>query len=210
MTSAEPPCPPDPAHLLLVDDDRLVLATLARGLQALGWQVSCADSAEDARTLLAGGLHPDLALLDMRMPGDDGLSLAAQWRDAAQGEPSLPFIMLSAFDDEATVAQAAQLGALGYLVKPLEVAQLSPMLCTALARERERRSLQASQTQLQDALDGERTIDVAVGITMMQYRLTRQAAFELLRTRARTQRRKLAAMALEVVQGCDHLHGRGA
>ena len=66
----------NPAHLLLVDDDRLILATLSRGLQDVGYRVSCAESAEEAQEMLTSGLRPDLALLDVRLPGADGLSLA--------------------------------------------------------------------------------------------------------------------------------------
>ena len=66
----------NPTHLLLVDDDRLILATLSRGLQDVGYRVSCAESAEEAQEMLTSGLRPDLALLDVRLPGADGLSLA--------------------------------------------------------------------------------------------------------------------------------------
>lgn len=191
-----PPC------LLLVDDDRLVLATLSRGLSALGWHVLCADSAEEARARLMDGLRPDLALLDVRLPGDDGVTLARQLRD----EHHVPFLMLSAYSDDATVAQAAGHGALGYLVKPLDPQQLAPMLRTALARAHEQAALQANNDQLQTALDTNREINVAIGIAMMQYRLPREAAFDLLRKAARSQRRKLAELAHEVVQGSEKLH----
>ena len=70
-----------PAHLLLVDDDRLILTTLAGGLRASGYRVSTAESVDDAQALLTSGVRPDLAVLDMHMPGRDGLELAPfeQW-----------------------------------------------------------------------------------------------------------------------------------
>jgi len=191
-----------PASLLLVDDDRLVLATLARGLSALGWRIHCADSAQEARAALDAGLQPDLALLDVRLPGEDGVTLARELHEAYH----LPFLMLSAYGDDATVAQAAQCGALGYLVKPLDPQQLAPMLRTALTRAREQARLQENNQQLQTALDANREINVAVGIAMMQYRLPREEAFALLRQAARGQRRKLAEVAREVVQGSERLH----
>ena len=55
---------PAPAHLLLVDDDRLILATLSSGLQEMGYQVSAAESVDDAEALLTSGLRPDLAIVD--------------------------------------------------------------------------------------------------------------------------------------------------
>lgn len=189
-------------RLLLVDDDRLVLATLTQGLSALGWQVDGADSAEQARERLLAGPRPDLALLDVRLPGDDGVRLARELHD----EHHIPFLMLSAYGDEATVARAAGHGALGYLIKPLDPRQLAPMLRTALARAREQAALQASHGQLQAVLDTNREINVAVGITMMQYRLPREQAFDLLRQAARSQRRKLAEVAREVIGGSERLH----
>lgn len=188
----------NPAHLLLVDDDRLILATLSRGLQDVGYRVSCAESAEEAQEMLTSGLRPDLALLDVRLPGADGLSLAQRLCELDH----------SAYSDEATVQRAANLGALGYLVKPLDTASIRPTLEAALQRAREQAQLRLNRDQLQTALHNDRDINVAIGITMVQYRLTRQAAFDILRAAARSQRRKLAVLAQEVIQTSESvLHG---
>jgi ANTAR domain. len=60
--------------------------------------------------------------------------------------------------------------------------------------------------QLQNALDGEREISIAVGITMVQYRLGRKAAFELLRKTARSQSRRLAELAIDVIKASEALN----
>ena len=193
---------PSAAHLLLVDDDRLILATLSSGLEGMGYQISTAESVDDAEALLTGGLRPDLAILDVRMPGQNGLKLAERLRDLDH----IPFLMLSAFSDAQNVERASGLGALGYLVKPMDVVQIRPTIEAALQRAQEIDRLRHERTQLQAALDGDRSINVATGITMMQYRLPRAAAFELLRSAARSQRRKLADMALEAIDTCDRLH----
>ena len=190
-----------PTHLLLVDDDRLILATLSRGLREIGYRVSCAETAEEAQELLTSGLRPDLALLDVRLPGADGLSLAARLCELDH----IPFVMLSAYSDEATVQRAASLGALGYLVKPLDTAGIRPTLEAALQRSREQAQLRQNRDQLQTALHNDRDINVAIGITMVQYRLTRQAAFDMLRAAARSQRRKLAVLAQEVIQASENV-----
>lgn len=120
----------------------------------------------------------------------------------------IPFVMLSAYSDEATVQRAANLGALGYLVKPLDTASIRPTLEAALQRAREQAQLRLNRDQLQTALHNDRDINVAIGITMVQYRLTRQAAFDMLRAAARSQRRKLAVLAQEVIQTSESvLHG---
>lgn len=154
-----------------------------------------ADSAEDAESLLASGLRPDLALVDLRLPDKDGLTLARRLRELDH----IPFLMLTAYGDPDLVQQATHLGALGYLVKPLDPAQLRPAIQAALARADELKELRETRAQLQAALDGDRAISVAVGITMVRQGLARQPAFELLRQTARRERRKLAELAQEVI-----------
>ena len=193
-----------PAHLLLVDDDRLILTTLAGGLRASGYRVSTAESVDDAQALLTSGVRPDLAVLDMHMPGRDGLELAQRLRDLEH----LPFLVLSAYSDPATVERATQLGALSYMVKPLAISQIRPTIEAALRRAQELDALRQAQLQLQEALNGDRDISVATGITMMQYRLQRGAAFELLRCAARAQRRKLAHVAADIIQSSEALHSQ--
>ena len=193
-----------PAHLLLVDDDRLILTTLAGGLRASGYRVSTAESVDDAQALLTSGVRPDLAVLDMHMPGRDGLELAQRLRDLEH----LPFLVLSAYSDPATVERATQLGALSYMVKPLAISQIRPTIEAALRRAQELDALRQAQLQLQEALNGYRDISVATGITMMQYRLQRSAAFELLRCAARAQRRKLAHVAADIIQSSEALHSQ--
>lgn len=197
-----PSTPPAPPQLLLVDDDRLILATLSNGLRDAGYQVTTAESVDDAEALLTSGLRPDLAIVDVRMPGRDGLQLAERLRSLDH----IPFLMLSAYSDAPTVERASSFGALGYMVKPLDVDQIRPAVEAALQRARELDELRQARAQLQKALDGDRDINVATGITMMQYRLPRTAAFELLRSSSRSQRRKLADLAREVIQLCDTMH----
>ena len=183
-------------QLLIVDDDRLVLAMMARGLLLAGYGVTTAESAEEAESWLASGARPDLAILDVRMPGQGGLYLAQRLRELDH----IPFMMLSAYSDAKTVEQATLCGALGYGVKPLDIAQLIPLIEAALARANELQALRSTREQLQAALNSERDINLAVGITMMQHRLKRSDAFEMLRTTARSHRSKLANLAAEVIQ----------
>ncbi len=118
-------------RILVVDDDRLVLATVAHGLAQAGYEVIDADNGDDA-ILLAREHRPELALLDIRMEGKSGFDVAETLRDAYR----IPFMFLSAFADEATLAKVEALGALDYLVKPLDVGQILPRVAQALARVR--------------------------------------------------------------------------
>lgn len=188
-------------QLLVVEDDRLVLAMLVEGLSDAGFVVVTAESVEDAEAWLSGGGRPDLAVLDVRLAGQDGLYLAQRLRDLDH----IPFMMLSAYSDPQTVARATAAGALGYAVKPQDLSQLVPSIQAALARADELQDLRTKRLQLQAALNGERDINIAVGITMMQNHLKRSEAFELIRMSARKQRRKLADLAAQIIQAGETL-----
>ena len=96
--------------ILVVDDDRLVLATLAHGLSQAGYDVIDTDNGDDA-ILMAREHKPDLALLDIRMEGMSGFDVATYLREYCQ----MPFMFLSAFSDDATVNQVKELGAVARL-----------------------------------------------------------------------------------------------
>ncbi len=186
---------PPTRKLLLVDDDRLVLATLTRGLEAAGFVVVAAESVTEAEDLLAGGTRPDLAIVDVMMPERSGLELAQRLHELDH----IPFILLTATSDAHVVAQAAQGGALGYLVKPVDVPQLVPAIEAALARSLDLQDFRMTQRQLQTALDADRDINVAIGIVMVRQQLNRNDAFDQLRKTARTRRLKLSALASELI-----------
>lgn len=202
------PAEPERTHLLLVDDDRLVLSTLSEGLEQAGYRVTAAESAEEAEAHLIGGVRPDLAMVDVRMPGRGGLHLAQRLHELDH----IPFIMLSAYGDAKFVEQATHYGALSYAVKPLDLPQLIPMIEAALARANEIDALRTTRQQLQQALDGDRSINIATGIVMVEHKLSRDEAFRLLRDTARSQRRKLAELAQSMITASEtvHLTGLGA
>jgi CheY-like chemotaxis protein len=101
--------------ILLVDDDRLVLATLQSGLEQAGYAVQACSSAEEAKRVLALD-NPDIAVLDIRMPGASGLDLA---RELGESQ-AIPFLFLTAYSEAEVVRKAAEYGAVGYLVKPVD------------------------------------------------------------------------------------------
>ena len=173
--------------ILIADDDRVVLFTVAEGLREAEFDVIEARDGLQALALCRSEA-PDLALLDIRMPGLDGLDLARRLRE----ETRVPFLFLSAYNDEVFVRRAVEIGALGYLLKPLNVPALLPMVRTALARSHD-------LSGLQGALASNRTIATAVGMLMQAEGLDQNAAFEKLRQQARTLRRKVEDVARTMI-----------
>ena len=181
-------------HILLVDDERVVLAILGLGLTKAGYNVTTAESVDEAEALLMENDQPDLASIDISMPDRSGLELAE-----ILGIEQIPFLLLTAISDQGIVDKVTRLGALSYLVKPVTVQQLIPAIDAALARAEELGSLKKAEVQLKTALNGARELNIAIGITIVKHNISRKAAFELLRTTARQQSRKLADIAAELI-----------
>lgn len=192
------------ARLVLVDDDRLILATLASGLRNVGYEVSEGASGKDALRLCAE-VKPDLAILDIRMPDLSGIEIARRLR----AETSTPFIFLSAYNDTETVEQAIEEGALGYLVKPVYVSQMVPAIEAALVRAAEIKSLKETEAHLNIALASGRETSIAIGMLMERFRLTADDAFETLRSFARGERRKVKDVAADIIGAADTINSIG-
>ncbi len=192
------------ATILVVDDDRLVLATLAHGLAQAGYEVIDADNGDDA-ILLAREHRPDLALLDIRMEGKSGFDVAAYLREYCQ----IPFMFLSAFSDAETVAQTQALGALASLVKPLDIGQIVPAVEAALAETRLQRGGGAAPATAKPALPStaasEALVAMAVGVLMHRFSLARGPALERLRRLAQVDRRSEVEQAERVVEAVERL-----
>jgi two-component system, response regulator PdtaR len=212
--------PPHQGKILVVDDDRLVLATLAHGLSQAGYEVVDADNGDDA-ILLAREHRPDLALLDIRMEGKSGFDVAAYLRDVCH----MPFMFLSAFTDDDTVRQVKALGAVAYLVKPLDIRQIVPAVEAAFANLRAGRingnqsamnpaHAASAAAQSASAEAGEHVLEqivaLAVGVLMHRFSLARGPALDRLKRMASTERTPLAEQAEKLVAAVELLSKSGA
>ena len=188
--------------ILVVDDDRLVLATVAHGLAQAGYDVIDADNGDDA-ILLARSQRPDLAMLDIRMEGKTGFDVAEYLRAYTQ----TPFMFLSAFSDEATIAQVKALGAVAYLVKPLDIRQIVPAVEAAFANLAARRAGDHARADRASAGNDplETGVAMAVGVLMHRYSLARGAALERLQRLAQAEGRPLADQAERLLQAVELL-----
>ena len=194
--------------ILVVDDDRLVLATVTHGLTQAGYEVIDADNGDDA-ILLARGHRPELALLDIRMEGKSGFDVAEYLRTYLQ----IPFMFLSAFSDDETLAKIKALGAVAYLVKPLDIRQIVPAVEAALANVGARRAPAAAPPAAAPAMVAEAlepVVAMAVGVLMHRYSLARGPALERLRRQAATEHRPLADQAERLLQAVELLSNPGA
>jgi two-component system, response regulator PdtaR len=183
--------------IIVVDDDLLVLATISMGLKQAGYTVFQASSGVLALQICSHE-KPDLALLDVRMPNMDGIGVAK-----ALAEHKIPFIFLSAYGDDEIVKTAVEVGALGYLVKPLEIERIIPAIEVGLVRAADLAKAEKTIDNLTSVLDSNREIDIAIGILMERHSLNRVTAFSKLRGYARANQKKIVTVAGAVMQGLD-------
>lgn len=194
-------------RILVVDDDRLVLAAVTHGLAQAGYEVVDADNGDEA-ILKARQLRPEIALLDIRMEGKSGFDVAEYLRDVAH----IPFMFLSAFADDATIAKVNELGAVAYLIKPLDIDQILPTVDEAVARLRagELAPAPASQpvpapapTPVAEPMSD--PLPLAVGVLMHRHSLTRVAARQRLQRMAAEQGISEAAQAERLIAAVEEL-----
>jgi DNA-binding response OmpR family regulator len=189
--------------ILVVDDDRLVLATVTHGLTQAGYEVIDADNGDDA-ILLARKHRPELALLDIRMEGKSGFDVAEYLRDLCH----IPFLFLSAFADPDTVAKVAELGAVAYMVKPLDVGQIVPTVDAAFEQLRAQRARAEAQQKALGTPPPARQADVvslAAGVLMHRYSLSRGDALVRLGRIADAAGVPLAEQAERLVSAVEEL-----
>jgi two-component system, OmpR family, phosphate regulon response regulator OmpR len=121
----------NPAHLLVVDDDDRIRSLLKRYLTGLGHAVTVAKDAAQARTMI-DSLVFDLIILDVMMPGEDGISLTK----ALRFERDTPIILLTARGDTNHRIEGLSAGADDYLAKPFEPEELALRIASVLKRAR--------------------------------------------------------------------------
>jgi two-component system, response regulator PdtaR len=191
-----------PPLVMVVDDDRLVLATLVAGLKQAGLEVIETDNGDDA-ILLARKHKPRLAILDMRMQGKSGMDVARYLAANTQ----TGFIFLSAFGDSDIVDEAMKMGALGYLVKPVDVRQIVPAVRAALSRSGdEKKEAQPNKTSTQAPIEGMRDELIAIGILMERLRLDETRALEALRAQAKAEGKQVGELAANMVEAANRLN----
>ncbi|MCP5286567.1 MAG: response regulator [Burkholderiaceae bacterium] len=179
------------ARILIVEDDPLIRVGMARLLTKAGHDVRTVADGE-AALREAAVLVPDLVLLDVGLPGLDGVSCAERLR---QQRFRGSVVFLTADDHEDTVRRATAAAAHAYLVKPITGAQLLPVVSTALAAAVRG---EAEQVRMEDALRDSRTISAAVGVLAERHACNIDEAFERLRHQARKEGRKIVELAAEI------------
>jgi response regulator NasT len=182
---------------VIAEDEAIIRLDLKETLEEEGYEVVGETGRGDEAVELVDSLKPDLAILDIKMPGKDGLAAA---REIA-GPRKAAVLILTAFSQRDLIEQARDAGALAYLVKPFQRSELLPAVEVALGRFREMQALDSEVQGLQDQLETRRVVDRAKGILMDKHGLTEADAFSFIQKTAMNERRAMKAVADDVVSG---------
>ena len=184
-------------RVVIAEDEAIIRLDLSETLQEEGYDVVAETGRGDEAVRLVREHKPDIAILDIKMPGLDGLSAA---REIA-GERLAAVLILTAFSQRDLIERARDAGALGYLVKPFQKAELLPAIEVALGRFKEMKALHDQATSLEEQLESRKVVDRAKGRLMDDHGLTEGAAFSFIQKTAMRERRTMRDVAEQVLAG---------
>ena len=188
---------PARTRVVIAEDEAIIRLDLRETLEEEGYVVVGETGRGDEAVRLAQELRPDLAILDVKMPGIDGLEAA---RQINAGRFSAVLI-LTAFSQRQFVDEARDAGALAYLVKPYQKADLIPARELAIARFSEMQSMAVSIESLEAQLAARKAIDRAKGKLMDEFGMKEADAFQFVQRTAMTNRLRMLDVAEQVIAG---------
>jgi response regulator NasT len=187
---------PPPLRVLVAEDEALIRLDLVEMLREEGYDV-CGEAADGKQAVeLAEQLRPDLVFLDVKMPVMDGLTAAEQIVAARIA----PVVILTAFSQRDLVERAREAGAMAYLVKPFQQADLLPTSRWPCSRFQERVALEQEVADLHGRLEARKVLERAKGVLQAEHGLsepTRSAFCSDVDGR----RRSMRAVAQDVLDG---------
>ncbi|MDA8039590.1 MAG: response regulator [Actinomycetota bacterium] len=190
--------------VVIAEDEAIVRLDLREILEEQGFEVVGETGRGDEAVALTKEHRPDLVILDIKMPGLDGLSAAKE----INTERRSAVLILTAFSQRNLIEEARDAGALAYLVKPFQQEELLPAIEVALARFTEMQALEAENAALADdkrsleeQLETRRWVDRAKGKLMDDRGLSESEAFSFIQQTAMNRRTTMREVARGVVEG---------
>jgi two-component system, response regulator PdtaR len=183
--------PVSSTRILLAEDETITRMDLKEMLENLGYAVIGEAGDGQAAINLARSLQPDLVLMDIKMPGVDGISAAQTLTE----EHLTPVLLLTAYNDKEFVDRAVDAGVMGYLVKPFAENQLKPAIDVALERWREMRQIEHDLAQTQDVLETRKLVERAKGVLMDSQGLKEAEAFRRIQRLSMNSRKSMREVA---------------
>lgn len=175
--------------VVVAEDEAIVRLDLREILEEEGFQVVGETGRGDEALKLIRELQPDLAILDIKMPGLDGLSVARQ----VAPERKTAVLVLTAFSQRSAIEEARDAGAMAYLIKPFQRSELVPAVHVAMARFREDQTLERGGSNN----DTRKVVSRAKAVLMDEHGLTEAGAIAFLERDSDEEMAKVAGQVLD-------------
>jgi len=192
------------ARVVIAEDEAIVRLDLKEILEAEGYEVVGETGRGDEAVELVTAHAPDLAILDVKMPGLDGIEAARR----ITADRKVAVLILTAFSQRNLIEDARDAGVSAYLVKPFQRSELVPAIEVALARfeefraiEEEAARLSGTVASLEEKLETRRLVDRAKGVLMDNNALPEAEAFSFIQRTAMARRTPMRVIASEVLDG---------
>ena len=186
-----------PTRVVVAEDEAIIRMDLRELLQEEGYEVVAECGRGDEAVSLVRQHDPDVALLDIKMPGMDGISAAR----IITTERRAAVVLVTAFSQKELIEEASDAGVFGYIVKPFERHDLVPAIEVAIARFRNEQALTEQVTTAEERLEVRKLVDRAKGVLMDTHHLSEQDAFDFVQKTAMKTRRRMRDVAAEVLDG---------
>jgi AmiR/NasT family two-component response regulator len=188
---------PVSTRVVIAEDEAIIRLDLKETLEEEGYEIVAETGRGDEAVELVKQHEPDIAILDIKMPGLDGLSAARE----ISGARRAAVLILTAFSQRDLIEQARDAGALAYLVKPFQRSELVPALEVALGRFNEIRALHDQASSLEEQLDTRKVVDRAKGLLMDRHDLAEADDFGFFQMSALRRRSTMKQVAEAVIEG---------
>ena len=187
-----------PVRVVIAEDEAIIRLDLKETLEEEGYEVVGETGRGDEAVTLVRDLEPDVAILDIKMPGPmDGIAAA---REIA-GARKAAVLILTAFSQRDLVQKATEAGAMNYLVKPFQKSALIPAIEVALGRFADVKALEQESEELKEQLTTRRLVHRAQGILQDKHGMSEDEAFNFIQRTAMRQRAKMRVIAEQVLSG---------
>ena len=196
--SGPPAAAAPPRRVVIAEDEALIRMDLKEMLEEAGYAVVGEAGDGETAVRLAAELSPDLVVLDVKMPVLDGISAA----ERITAEQLAPVLMLTAFSQRDLVERARDAGAMAYLVKPFQKADLVPAIEIAVARYEQMAALSREVADLSDRLETRKLVDRAKAVLQNRHGLSEADAFRWIQKTSMDRRLSMRQVA-ETILGMD-------
>lgn len=189
----------EPLRTVIAEDEPLTRTIIRARLENLG-HIVVAEASDGVQAIEAVRVHhPDLVIMDIKMPVMDGIEATKRIMD----ETPCAVLFLSSFNEQELVDQAGDSGALAYLMKPFRKEDLMPALEVAVRRFRQIQTQAKEIEQLKETLETRKLIERAKGILMDRHHMSEEEAFKRIHFQARNQNKKMREIAQSIITAAD-------